>query len=101
MRRKVVAACFDGIDDEVEGLQYLEKITSVRLILFIITLTQSIKLFALGGVPWSQASGYLLVASFIHGDCEQYLRHFDSSRLLRAWRTQQQDQQVEVLRRMQ
>jgi len=63
--KSIVAARFEGIDDEVEGLQYLEKVTFIRWVVFIITLTQSIKLFALRGVPGSQAWGYLFLASYV------------------------------------
>jgi hypothetical protein len=63
--KSIVAARFEGIDDEVEGLQYLEKVTFFRWVVFIITLTQSIKLFALSGVPGSQAWGYLFLTSFV------------------------------------
>jgi hypothetical protein len=63
--KAIAIARFEDIDDEVKGLQYLEKLTFVRWIFFILTLTQSIKLFALSGIPWSQAWGCLYLASFL------------------------------------
>jgi hypothetical protein len=63
--QSTVAARFDDIDDELEGLQMLEKLTFIRLVLFILTLTQSIKLFALGRVPWPRSWGCLFLISFV------------------------------------
>jgi hypothetical protein len=58
----IAKSLFDGIDDKVEGLQYMVKLTFVRWLIFIITLIQSVKLFALNGLPWSQVWGYLFTA---------------------------------------
>jgi hypothetical protein len=72
--QSTVAARFDDIDDELEGLQMLEKLTFVRWVLFVLTLTQSIKLFALGGVPWSKGWGCLFLVSFVVVELVVFLR---------------------------
>jgi hypothetical protein len=63
-----VAARFDADDEEGEEegkLQSLLKNVVVRWIVFIPTLLQAIKLFALGGVRVSQAWGAVLLGAFV------------------------------------
>jgi hypothetical protein len=48
--------------DEVETI---EASPLVRLIVFIITVTQSVKLFACTGIPWTHAWAYMFLGSFI------------------------------------
>jgi hypothetical protein len=48
--------------DEVETI---EASPLVRLIVFIVTVTQSVKLFACTGIPWTHAWAYMFLGSFV------------------------------------
>ena len=66
--RKIAEVRFKAemaLADPSEGFQSLERLTFVRWIFLVLgTLPQAIKLFAVQGVPWTQAWGAMYLGSF-------------------------------------
>ena len=57
---------FGDVEDELEGIQAIEKLTFIRWLFFIFgTLGPAIKLMAMEGVPWTKAWGAMFLASFL------------------------------------